>query len=709
MKRFVLAVYQAIKKGLRILCWSVALVIVLASALCASLYFFLTPELVESRIQTVLKDTDAVLTYAKPEVRVLPRLTVTLPDVTWANQDGTPVANAKTLRLRIAYPWLIFNEIRIVRAEVLDAALAQDVTAKDIAERLSRKSAATAIVPGVTVEKLQISGLKADYVTTDGKRLNARFNQIALTEVSPQMHSPVTFDVSLKDEASTFAIEGLGEATFDLDLTDGLALFSHGTINLKGSIAETPLSSQASFSEIRILPEATVVTDFSSETELGKKHLSLGIAEGRVTPDIFSGVVSAKYTKGEESFKTEAEVRASLKVNAQSVSATNAEGSVRFPNSEPVAFEATFTYEPEVQSLKGRLAASIHEQSASFEGTLLFTDTLDAKGKLAFSEIAPENIFSEVLSAANDSVKALIADFKTLWTTEQATSEDFSEKNDVLPAELVPGRKDAGTVSNTSRWSFDINFEGEMQADTLRVANLKLSRFKGQASLTSAGLTLKAGQGVFYDAAASLEATLNPMLDWSLKLKTVGANYAAMARDLGAERLYPGRLTLQTDIYGNGLDAGNINGQIGFLLHLTRLYGVDLSHQLATSQDTPDASLFTEVSRLQSLVTVVQSEAQAEHLVIETSAGRFSGSAALNLLTKRIDGSLSSTIGLSRAKMRLSGSWLEPLASVSSTSLLPQAPAVPEEKAPKEETPAKPAEPPASGWQKFKNYLKDLF
>ena len=715
MKGFFRAILSALSRVCRIGLRLVALAVVCASLAFAALYLLITPERVAQRIAGACAESPLSLTYeGAPSVKLLPSLEVALSNPVLGTAEGASLARAQTLRLRVSLASLLFGEVRIKQADLENGAFDAALTSETLSVLLSTPLKQTSFFKRIAVTKLLMTNMRLEAASDAARPLALTFERFEVADPAPQMHAPFAAKGRLAggEKELDFAFEAQGD--FDLDLLEGVALVSHASLHAAGTIAREPASFELDVQSLSARNASLSVSGLNATVEALSQTAGLHVAEGVSENARFTGTVSFKYAKGPENFRTSLALTSPVVVSSEGFALSHLEGSLALAQSQPVSFTGSLSRQG-AQTYAAELGFRAGNRDFSAKGDLEPGAPLRFKGGVRINALSERDLFDETLVPLAESLKALCADISrgyALFAGDYRRQDSVQEASDDL---LDPNAGSEPLQQLT--WMDDIAFEGEVSVEALRVAGLPLSRFAGKVVLDAHALTVTEGQAVLADAPVQLRASVNRAQDWTLSMKTHAASYEPVARSLGAQRPAPGRLSLETNLYGRGFEAQGVNGQLGFLLMSTRLYGTDIAADLPQAargaQTQVSETAFTEVSRLRGLANFANGKGVIENLSIECAQGRFTGRAALDLAVGSLEGSLRTHVGLTRATLTLGNTWLDPLASLNAVALSAgsaqeaqqeqagQAPAAPEDARRKEAKPSR--------WEAFKDYLKGLF
>ena len=99
---------------LRTILWIVCVLVLLAIGSVVALYFLVTPESVQSRIQHSFNQTGMTIrTNELPTVRVLPTINISLPSAQLFDEQNRLVAFYRSAHFTVSPLWLAFGQVHI--------------------------------------------------------------------------------------------------------------------------------------------------------------------------------------------------------------------------------------------------------------------------------------------------------------------------------------------------------------------------------------------------------------------------------------------------------------------------------------------------------------------------------------------------------------------------------------------------------------------
>ncbi len=249
------------------------------------------------------------------------------------------------------------------------------------------------------------------------------------------------------------------------------------------------------------------------------------------------------------------------------------------------------------------------------------------------------------------------------------------------------------------------DYRGELVVGELVAGNLKLVQFKSDVELKDGMLNLKNGRALAYEGKTTLQATLNAMGHWSMRCEVDNARLANLVKDAGSSLAVGGQLNLQSNLYGNGFSKQTLNGQIGFAVSDTKLFGANLASAVSDiarfKEHQSGREFSTPVSEARGLVTIHDNHASLEQLSVVIEGNRLRGTASINLYDETLTGELSGRSGAHRVVVGLQNKWYEPIMVLDADRIRSINGIVQPSSKKKEDGP--------SGWDRLKNFFKDRF
>ncbi|MBO7173541.1 MAG: hypothetical protein J6V64_04310 [Burkholderiaceae bacterium] len=251
------------------------------------------------------------------------------------------------------------------------------------------------------------------------------------------------------------------------------------------------------------------------------------------------------------------------------------------------------------------------------------------------------------------------------------------------------------------------DFQGEIIIGELVYNNARLLQVKGPVTVTKGTLKMPKLVGLAYESHFNAFASVNSQGHWNTQFKASNVNLEGFLRDLGATMAMPGKLNTQINLYGDAFSLDSLNGQIGFAIQQSALYGLDINDALLTIEKgqipTQAPEMKSLVSKIQGVATLHEAKATVDSLVVGFEGFALRGLTEVNLKDQQVIGTLkgSNHRGLS-VQAALKGAWYQPQLSVDANALM-KANGI----TPKPVMADKPKEKKPSSWDRFKNFIKD--
>lgn len=253
----------------------------------------------------------------------------------------------------------------------------------------------------------------------------------------------------------------------------------------------------------------------------------------------------------------------------------------------------------------------------------------------------------------------------------------------------------------------DFDFNGDIIIGELVYNNARLLQVKGPISIVNGTMKMPKLTGLAYESHFNAFASVNAQGHWNAQFKASNANLEGFLRDAGASVAIPGKLNTQVNLYGDTFTLDSLNGQIGFAIQQSALYGADIHDALLTIEKgqipTQAPQMKSMVSKIQGVATLHAAEASVDNLIVGFDGFNLKGHSQVNLKDQKLTGILkgSNHRGLS-VQVALSGHWYQPQLSLDADAIM-KANAI----TPKPAVTDKPKDKKPSGWDRFKNFIKD--
>ena len=369
----------------------------------------------------------------------------------------------------------------------------------------------------------------------------------------------------------------------------------------------------------------------------------------------------------------------------------------------------TFSDQPEDASLTVDTPQN-HESKPS-ETDNISSSTVTETTTVETQSNETENVQPQVMPDAQEQQTAQPVASPVVWID---TNEGRFVKTQNVESATAPNADQTGVTEpeiTIKPFDFSIlnafDFDGDVIIGELVYHKSRLLQVKGSATVANGTLKMPKLTGLAYESHFSAFASVNALGHWNTQFKASNVNLDGFLRDLGSTVSIPGKLNTQVNLYGDDFTLGTLNGQIGFAVQNTVLYGTDLNDALLTIEkgQVPNQSqnAKSSVAKLQGIATLHATKAEIENLVVGFDGFTLKGRAQINLKDQTISGALKGNNhrGLS-VQTALTSTWYQPQLTIDALALM-KANGI----TPKPIMTDKPKEKKPSGWDRLKSFIKD--
>lgn len=798
-------------RALRLILWIFCTLALLAIAAVLSLYLLITPERVEKQLQQTLSECGYSIRMNEPaEIRILPKLAITLPAAELFDQQNKLVAYYRSAYLTINPWWLPIGRVHLDLLDI-DGFFYENRELTDLKTWLqTNRTDNTAFFDGIVIESLEFNNAEV--------RLGHNNREVTLSNLrakianpAPQMHAPIAFAGQLRMSPEDVLLETEAAFSLDLNLATGQIALESFSMQGKGTQTALPVEMQISAPLIR-LNDSEIYAKTAHLSLKGFENLrtvDISLAEGRLTAEQFKAP-DLHLTHDNGVWKVDLRSPVNLSRATDLWQLDHLQGFIAANSSqEQIPVNGKIKVNHSTQQADLELYGRLNNAPMSFQGHLAGFDhpAIDGKlviGRLTLSDlntlastssqsvesdvgqpsekIAPEEPSAQQTAESIAPPAQPLPEETTVTAQEppkpaedkpgEASAKPTSEEPSQAPGEPTPNNSTGAENSNSAlsaptesskalpesnpeasqtpsalpsnglikaQWVTTVatqtapsptpkaaavdsasalrvpltdfgflnrfDYRGEIVVGELVAGKLKLVQFKSDVELKDGMLVVKNGKALAYEGKTSLQATLNAMGHWSMRCEVDNARLADLVKDAGGTLAMGGQLNLQSNLYGNGFSKQTLNGQIGFAVSDTKLFGANLAaavSDIAQFKEHQSGREFsTPVSELRGIVTIHDSQASLDQLTATIEGNRLRGTASINLYDETINGELNGRSAAHRIVLGLQNKWYEPMMALDAERIRSINGIVPPAPKKKDEGP--------SSWDRLKNFFKERF
>lgn len=723
---------------LRTLLWFICILALLAIGAVVALYFLVTPDSVQNRLQGALNQAGLTIrTNELPAVKVLPTVSISLPSAQLFDSQNKLIAQYRSAQLTVSPWWLALGQIHINKflldgfsLEKTDCPTPSDWLADNITNR-------TALIDGITIESIELNDSDIHLKYQD-RLINLQNLRAMIGSPAPQMHAPVALTTQLQLLPDNLLLDVQAGFSLDLNMASGRMSLENLSVKADGTQEGRSFTASVSSPLTQITAEnlyaKTAQLQLTNAPTFGDMSLSVAElninAESVQAPDLY---IQYSKTTGSQAIKLDLRSPILFDRLQNTVNADHIQGALVLPEqTESIPISGSLKLDWNSQKIISELFARVHGAPMSFQGESQGFDHPAINGSLVFGrlELSDFSVLTSLQRAQKTLPLCLGSAAETKDTAVDTASENseasttVSENDQPEQAaeaqENLQGEEPAQTaqvndaetesISDVKTNQFDLlnhfDFDGSLAVGELKAGPVKLAQLKSSMSVKNGTLRLPDVSALTYDGKTELEAQLNSSGHWNVLYRAESINLSAFMQDAGGNNKTGGVMGLQANLYGDGFSRETLYGQIGFSAARAKLFGFDLDSALkelkAFREPAQSGDQFTQTEHIEGLVTIHDAQADIEKLNINFGSASVQGDAVVNLEDQNLSGTIQ---GRHHSGLQLfadlSGQWFNPIVTLDTQKVKEVNRLVP---------PAKPAEKTQpSGWDKLRNFFKERF
>ena len=284
---------------IRTLLWLICILALLAIGSVVTLYFLITPETVQTRLQSSLDQIGlSIRANETARVKVLPTISVNLPSAQVFDKENKLVAFYRSAHFEVSPWWLLLGQVHVQNL-LIDGFSLQErelATPSDwLKENITTK---TALIDDLVIESVEFNNSELR-LKLGSNLINLQNLRAVVSDPAPQMHAPIALSTQMHVSPANVLMDLNAAFSLDLNLASGkislenLSVQSTGThegkpfqLNLNSPLAQ--ITAQDFYAQ-------TASATLSGSPSLG--NLSLSAAELRIdekllqAPDIYLNFV----------------------------------------------------------------------------------------------------------------------------------------------------------------------------------------------------------------------------------------------------------------------------------------------------------------------------------------------------------------------------------------------------------------------------------
>ena len=749
---------------LRSILWVICILILLAIGSVMALYFLVTPESVQNRLQTSFNQAGLTLrTNELPIVRVLPTISISLPSAQLFDSQNKLVAFYRSAQLNVSPWWLAFGKIHVDHV-LIDGFSLQETECPTPSMWLKNNiTDKTKLIDDVTIGSVELNNSDLHF-KYNGYIFNLQNLRATVGAPAPQMHAPVALATQVQLLPDNLLLDMEAALSLDLNLAVGQMSFENLLVKAnatqQGRSFQVQLTSPLAQITENDLYVKTAQIQISGDQSLG--DITVSAAELRLdettwqAPDLY-----VQYSKGSGDQALKLDLRSPIIFERKKVAmaADHIQGSVVLPGqSETIPVSGNIKTDWNNEKIRGQLFARVHGAPMSFSGQSAGFDYPAIEGDIVFGrlELQDFSVFNSLQKAQKSLSLELLNEepvHSTTEATETSATDSQSAESPVDTPEATPTEQSESTLLETE--DADLNkensqeenkkleatatptavpsqtqtlaegsevetalgvkdfdflnrfdFKGTLVVGELALGPVKLAQLKSDMTVKNGILRLPKASALTYDGKTEVDVHVNSKGHWSVTYRGESVNLSSLLQDASGNGKNSGVLDLQANLYGNGFTEETLNGQIGFSASRARIFGFNLDEAVkdlrAYKDPVQNNELFTEANLIGGVATIHNGKAMIERLSMDLGSAHLRGQAEVDLTEGSLSGRLfgKNTSSLSLTTL-LSGQWYSPVVTLDTQKIRQDNDLVSKPK-PKET-------PKESGWDKLKNFFRDRF
>ena len=738
---------------LRTILWVICVLILLAIGSVVALYFLVTPQTVQNRLQSSFGQVGLTIrTNELPTVRLLPTISVALPSAQLFDAQNKLIAFYRSAQFTVSPWWLAFGKVHVDDI-LIDGFSLQETECPTASMWLKNNvTDKTKLFDNVTVGSVEFNNSDLR-IRREGYLVNFQNLRATFSAPAPQMHTPVAVAAQVQILPDNLLLDLEAAFSLDLNLASGQMSFENVALTANGTQQGRSFHVQLNSPLAQITEEKlyakTADIQLTGDQSLG--DVALSAAELQIeeltwqAPDLY-----LRYTKGSGNQALKLDLRSPVIFDRQKAFylADHIQGTVTLPGqTESIPLSGKLSTDWNNEQIQGEFFARVHGAPMSFLGESAGFDHPSIKGDIVFGRLelrdaeAPETADSEAVATkepeaqsdaqvtdpvspqenseglihANENSPSAPSEVISPETQAQETqaaaalteSPNIEQTPSEPPeAQTQPAQLQESALSEEKDFDFlnHFDFKGTLVVGELVTGPVKLVQLKSDMNVQNGVLRLPKAQALTYDGKTELDAQINSQGHWNVTYKAESVNLSSLFADANGNSKTSGVLSLQANLYGSGFTQETLNGQVGFSAGRPKLFGFHLNDAVkalkAYKEPTQNTDLFTETNLIGGIATIHDAKATIERLTIDFGHTRARGQAEIDLSDGTVSGQLlaKDASGLDLT-MSLSGQWQNPVALLDVEKIKKDNNLV-----------QKPKDAPKpSGWDKLKNFFRERF
>ena len=220
---------------LRTILWVICVLILLAIGSVVALYFLVTPQTVQNRLQSSFGEVGLTIrTNELPTVRLLPTISVALPSAQLFDAQNKLIAFYRSAQFTVSPWWLAFGKVHVDDI-LIDGFSLQETECPTASMWLKNNvTDKTKLFDNVTVGSVEFNNSDLR-IRREGYLVNFQNLRATFSAPAPQMHTPVAVAAQVQILPDNLLLDLEAAFSLDLNLASGQMSFENVALTANGT------------------------------------------------------------------------------------------------------------------------------------------------------------------------------------------------------------------------------------------------------------------------------------------------------------------------------------------------------------------------------------------------------------------------------------------------------------------------------------------
>ena len=427
---------------LRTILWVICVLILLAIGSVVALYFLVTPQTVQNRLQSSFGEVGLTIrTNELPTVRLLPTISVALPSAQLFDAQNKLIAFYRSAQFTVSPWWLAFGKVHVDDI-LIDGFSLQETECPTASMWLKNNvTDKTKLFNNVTVGSVEFNNSDLR-IRREGYLVNFQNLRATFSAPAPQMHTPVAVAAQVQILPDNLLLDLEAAFSLDLNLASGQMSFENVVLTANGTQQGRSFHVQLNSPLAQITEEKlyakTADIQLTGDQSLG--DVALSAAELQIeeltwqAPDLY-----LRYTKGSGNQALKLDLRSPVIFDRQKALylADHIQGTVTLPGqTESIPLSGKLSTDWNNEQIQGEFFARVHGAPMSFLGESAGFDHPSIKGDIVFGrlELRDLSVFNS-LQKAQQTLSIETADSEITSPTQAAEAPETADSEAVATKE----------------------------------------------------------------------------------------------------------------------------------------------------------------------------------------------------------------------------------------------------------------------------------